>query len=236
MNKPKYPLYLLVIASTATLTASEKDKEAYELLGNKWGAMTANQYKQAAENANEAVKTAATALSPEVLGKSGSALTTGLLAGADDKVLADKADLLGSRLGEAAGAGLVFGAYGAVKSGLVAAPGAAKAAVIGAVTSPVAIPVLAGAAATGFTGYMGYVGWVCHRENQFNRCLSRHFDNTNLNDRGYPRRCESPERRLRYWTNSVTETYIERFKAMKRKGKRPESYWLGSQGIEDQKD
>jgi len=227
----KYPLSLLIIVSTATITASEKDKKAFDLLKDKWGAVTANQYKQTAENANEAVKTAATALSPEVLGESGKALTKGLLAGLDDKELAAKADALGKNLGEAAGAGLVVGMAGAVKSGLVAAPGAIKAGAI--VYGP---PLAAGTAAVGFTGYMGYVAWVCHRENGFNRCLSRHFDNENVNERGFPRRCDSPERRLRYWTNSVAETYIERFKAMKKRGVRPEGKWLGHQGIEDQKD
>ena len=137
----------------------------------------------------------------------------------------------GDALGQALGSGVVLGAAGAVKSGLIAVPGAAKAAVL-----TYGGPVAAGAAATGFAGYMGYVGWVCHRENGFNKCLSRHFDNENVNERGFPRRCDSPERRLRYWTNSVTETYIERFKTMKKRGLRPQGKWLGNDGIEDQKD
>ena len=137
------------------------------------------------------------------------------------------------------GAAAKMGAVGTaeiVKDGAILAAAGTKAAAIAVATSPFTVPIAAGAAATGFTGYMGYVGWVCHRENGFNKCLSRHFDNENVNERGFPRRCDSPERRLRYWTNSVTETYIERFKVMKKRGLRPQGKWLGNDGIEDQKD
>ncbi len=225
----KYTLYIIAFYAVS-ITASQEEREKVTLYKPYWGAVTANLNKETAENINGAVKTLATVLSPENLNKAGKSLTTGLVAGLDDKELAAKADALGKNLGEAAGAGLVTGAAGVVKEGLVSIPGAAKTAAL-----TYGAPVAAGAVATGFAGYMGYVGLICHRENGFNRCLSRHFDNNNLNERGYPRRCESPERRLRYWYNAGAEAYIERFTIMKKKGLRPEGEYLGHSGIEDQK-
>ena len=54
-----------------------------------------------------------------------------------------------------------------------------------------------------------------HKDRNFRRCLNEHFDGKDLNERGFPRRCESPERRLSQWNRERSIATLERFKANK---------------------
>jgi hypothetical protein len=222
----KYPLYLLVIASTATITASDKDKEAVKTLKGHWGAITANQYKQAAENVNEAVGTAAKSLSPEVLGESGKALTTGLLQGLSKQELVER--------GEALGAAVVTGMAGAVKSGLIAAPAGAKALAIKAGTAVVAAPATPWIIGGAFVGWVAKMGINVERQKEYGHCLRTHFDSPAVNDEKMPRRCESPERRANWWSEEDAARQRRIYKILKAERRRPRPavpglpYWNNS--------
>ena len=52
-----------------------------------------------------------------------------------------------------------------------------------------------------------------HKDRNFRRCLNQHFDGKDLNERGFPRQCESPERRLSQWNRERSIATLERFKA-----------------------
>jgi hypothetical protein len=221
MNKHKYPLYIIVVAAyVSQISASEDDREFEKHSKKAFGIATLN-HRKMAQHLENSVNTVDKALNPERLEKSASAFTAGLLAGADDKVLAQKADLLGDRFGEAAGAALVTGMAGAVKSGLVASPGAAKAAVVAAVTSPLTVPVLAGAATAGLCGGLGWIFMNEYRQKEYGYCLRTHFNSPSINEEKMPRRCESPERRAMWWDKKWTNRQKRIFKILKEEGRQP---------------
>jgi hypothetical protein len=136
-------------------------------------------------------------------------------------------------LGTVAKMGAELGVEATV-TGVTTVAAGTKAAAIAVATSPLTVPIAAGTVAAGSVGFVGYVGWVCHRENQFNRCLSRHFDSTNLNEQGIPRRCGSPERRYAYWYEQGAKSFVRRYQTMKQRGLRPEGEYLGHSKVDDE--
>lgn|SRR6185503_3342550 len=144
--------------------------------------------------------------------------------------------------------GLFTGVAGAAKMGATATVEAGstalttvaagtKATALAVVASPLTVPVAVGAAGVGSVGFLGYVFMLENREHEFRRCLTRNFDceKSGLNDRGFPRRCNSPARRYAYWYKRGEDSIARRYVAMKKKGLRPEGELLGHYGVEDEK-
>src|ERR1700685_3950894 len=109
--------------------------------------------------------------------------------------------------GAAGGAVIVAGmAKDAVIAKKVATGVAAKGATVAAsttvkVAAVVAAPYVAGAAAVGVAGYGSYWLYNDYCEflkpiNAYSTCLNDNITSTDVNGRGLPRRCESPERKL----------------------------------------
>jgi len=136
-------------------------------------------------------------------------------------------------LGAVAKMGAEIGVEATVTGATTVAAGT-KAAAIAVATSPLTVPIAAGTAVAGSFGFLGYLGIMGHRENQFSRCLSRHFDSTNLNEQGIPRRCSSPAGRYAYWYKQGADNFTRRYQAMKKKGLRPEGEYLGHYKVEDE--
>ena len=53
-----------------------------------------------------------------------------------------------------------------------------------------------------------------YRQWRFRRCMNTHFTGT-LNDRGFPQRCESPERRIAWWSPEMSTEVIEHYRAQR---------------------
>jgi len=221
----KYPLYFLAIACVVPVVASEKDEKAVKLLKGNWGAITANQYKQTAENVNEAVKTAAVAVSPEMAHASAKAFTSGGLEGLSDKEIREK--------GKALGEGIVTGVIGATGVALQAGGAAAKAKAAAAMTALSGGAVVAAPIVLPFT-FAGGVFAYCmsvERQKEYGHCLRTHFDSPSVNEEKMPRRCESPERRAFWWSQKWAGQQKRIFKILKEEGRRPRAaapgrpYW-----------
>jgi len=88
---------------------------------------------------------------------------------------------------------------------------AAGAAILATPYAPYVLAAVGGIMAIGTTSKLttDYKDW------RFRRCLNKHFAE-DLNDRGFPQRCESPERRLSWWDSEVSTRSIEHFRAQRR--------------------
>ncbi len=103
----------------------------------------------------------------------------------------------------------------AAKASTIAAAGAAKTATIASAT--VAAPYVAGAVVVGGVGYGGYRlhRMLAEPTEEYHRCLNDNLDCADLNARGFPKRCDSPERKA--WNymgaKTVREGHFQTLKA-----------------------
>jgi hypothetical protein len=94
------------------------------------------------------------------------------------------------------------------------------------VASPVIIPVAAS------VGLLGTAIWLWQpqedykRQREFSRCLRTNFHCTNVNDRGFSKRCDSPERRLAELSKAASLRTINSFTALKKQGKEPQGEFI----------
>ncbi len=181
---------------------------------------------------------------PTIAGDAGTEFGTNLLAGALTQLPADKRREIGSDLahgfiekintkegheavyklgenlikGAAGGVVIVAGmAKDAVIAKTVSTAVAAKAATIAGAT--VAAPYVAvGAVAGGaFYGLYKMEDTINKHEEAFKTCLNTNLGCKDLNSRGFPSRCESPERKMSWWTHGRSEKPIASFKDKRKK-------------------
>lgn len=160
----------------------------------------------ATQNLKDAIQIAAKTLSPENMGPTGKAISGGIMEGLDDKELAAK----GKAFGDAAGAALVTGAAGAVKSGVLNAATAV-------VTAPVTPFIITGGTIVALVGY----GYNIECQKEYGHCLRTHFDSPSVDEEKMPRRCHSPARRAFKWGNDWAGQQKRIFKILKEEGRRP---------------
>lgn len=170
----------------------------------------------ATQNLKDGVQILATAISPEKIGKSSEAVSQGFMAGLSDEEIKAK--------GEKLGAAIVTGALGAVGKAAQAGSIAIKTKAISVastatavVTAPATPFIVGGAAVMWFGGYCIGV----ERQKEYGHCLRTHFDSPSVNEEKMPRRCESPERRARWWSQEDSARQARIYKILKEERRKP---------------
>ena len=227
-------IYLIAAIQFASVIASDDiDPTKYR------GGVMGNYLYQASKNLVVVVSEVKTGL-PEVANKSGAEFLKGAL----EQLPADKRREIGSDLahgfiekintkegheavyklgenlikGAAGGVVIVAGmAKDAVIAKTVSTAVAAKAATIAGAT--VAAPYVAVGAVTGgaFYGLYKMEDTINKHEEAFKTCLNTNLGCKDLNSRGFPSRCESPERKMSWWTHGRSEKPIASFKDKRKK-------------------
>jgi len=116
-------------------------------------------------------------------------------------------------LAAASGKAIAAKASATVTATKVAAMGtatSAKATIVAGLASPAA-PFVIGGVVIGGAAVGGGYGAYKYRENNFRRCINRNFGGQ-LNAEGFPERCESPERRLAWWSKYASDEIVGRYK------------------------
>lgn len=195
----------IIALQSLLLVASEEDK-GRNYIGKKGLKKAAELMKKAPEVAGLAGTEFGDNLADQLIEKMGSEKGR--------KVVYD----LGQTLveGAAAGAaGIAISAGKAVSAKVTATALAAKTATITGCT--LAAPYVAAAAVAGTVGYGSY---RVHRsfsgpQEEYTRCLNSNFDCQELNDRGLPKRCDSPERKASnyLWRKEPQEDHFRSHRA-----------------------
>src|ERR1041385_2058612 len=75
-------------------------------------------------------------------------------------------------------------------------------------------PYVLGAGAAVLTAGTAIKCTADYRQWRFRRCMNTHFSGA-LNDRGFPQRCESPEKRIAWWSPEMSTEAIEHYRAQR---------------------